>query len=73
MLVYKNTCQKCFKNYSEYQCLLKYLLTVWTKIRTDKNAHVRSVLKIIVMKIFANSLDPDQDRLNVGPDLGPNC
>ena len=21
---------------------------------------------------FANSLDPDQDRLNVGPDLDPN-
>ena len=21
---------------------------------------------------FANSLDPDQDRQNVGPDLGPN-
>ena len=22
---------------------------------------------------FANSLDPDQDRQNVGPDLVPNC
>ena len=22
---------------------------------------------------FANSLDPDQARLNVGPDLEPNC
>ena len=22
--------------------------------------------------IFANSLDPDQDRQNVGPDLDPN-
>ena len=22
---------------------------------------------------FANSFDPDQDRLNVGPDLDPNC
>ena len=21
----------------------------------------------------SNSLDPDQDRLSVGPDLGPNC
>ena len=21
----------------------------------------------------ANNLDPDQDRQNVGPDLGPNC
>ena len=23
--------------------------------------------------IFPNSLDPDQDRQNVGPDLDPNC
>ena len=22
---------------------------------------------------FANSLDPNQDRQNVGPDLDPNC
>ena len=22
---------------------------------------------------LSNSLDPDQDRQNVGPDLGPNC
>ena len=22
---------------------------------------------------IANNLDPDQDRHNVGPDLGPNC
>ena len=22
---------------------------------------------------FANSLDPDQDRQNVSPDLDPNC
>ena len=22
---------------------------------------------------MSNSLEPDQDRLNVGPDLGPNC
>ena len=22
---------------------------------------------------FANRLDPDQDRQNVGPDLDPNC
>ena len=24
------------------------------------------------LKTFANSLDPDQDRQNVGPDLDPN-
>ena len=26
-----------------------------------------------LLKTFANSLDPDQDRRSVGPDLGPNC
>ena len=25
-----------------------------------------------LLNIFANSLDPDQDRQNVGPDLDPN-
>ena len=73
MLVYKNTCQKCFKNYSEYQCLLKIFANSLDQDQDRQNAHVRSVLKIIVMKIFGNSLDQDQDRLNVGPDLGPNC
>ena len=26
-----------------------------------------------LLKTFENSLDPDQDRQNVGPDLDPNC
>ena len=26
-----------------------------------------------LLKTFANSLDPDQDQQNVGPDLDPNC
>ena len=26
-----------------------------------------------LLKTFANSLDPDQARRNVGPDLGPSC
>ena len=28
---------------------------------------IRSTIRV------SNSLDPDQDRQNVGPDLGPNC
>ena len=27
----------------------------------------------LLLITFANSLDPDQDRQNVGPDLDPNC
>ena len=27
----------------------------------------------LLLFTFANSLDPDQDRQNVGPDLDPNC
>ena len=26
----------------------------------------------LLLKTFANSLDPDQDQQNVGPDRGPN-
>ena len=26
-----------------------------------------------LLKTFANNLDPDQARQNVGPDLDPNC
>ena len=26
-----------------------------------------------LLTAFANSLDPDQDRQSVGPDLDPNC
>ena len=26
-----------------------------------------------LLMTFANSLDPDQDPQNVGPDLDPNC
>ena len=29
-------------------------------------------LYLLAAKTFANSLDPDQDRQNVGPDLDPN-
>ena len=47
-----------FKTYFfEYNVLL--LLTIY--------------LLDILLTIFANSLDPDQVRLNVGPDLDPNC
>ena len=39
---------------------------------------LRITLSVLVgtfhlLVIFANSLDPDQDRHNVGPDLDPNC
>ena len=43
----------------------------------DKRYPLKSRLDIgkfcHLMIIFANSLDPDQDRQNVGPDLDPNC
>ena len=31
-----------------------------------------SVATLVAADTFANSLDLDQDRQNVGPDLGPN-
>ena len=35
-------------------------------ITFSKN-HFRNTIRV------SNGLDPDQDRQNVGPDLGPNC
>ena len=29
--------------------------------------------RIFLLYVFAKSLNPDQDRQNVGPDLDPNC
>ena len=37
----------------------------------DQPAYLYSQISNIV--IVSNSLDPDQDRQFVGPDLGPNC
>ena len=37
----------------------------------DNQLHAHQV--ILPWLTFANSLDPDQARQNVGPDLGPNC
>ena len=40
--------------------------------------HGRAIAQLFAYKCrllinFANSMDPDQARRNVGPDLGPNC
>ena len=34
---------------------------------------LNSFLVCSLLITFANSLDPDQDRQNVSPDLNPNC
>ena len=39
-----------------------YAALTFTKVATSKE----------MLKTFANSLDPNQDRQNVGPDLDPN-
>ena len=35
--------------------------------------HFTLYLPVMTVDDFANSLDPDQARQNVGPDLDPNC
>ena len=46
--------------------LLDYLMTIF-KINFFKKLFQKQVIKV------SNSLDPDQDLQNFGPDLGPNC
>ena len=75
----------CFRLLTFFQKLISGTLlkcqTVWIQIRT--NIHKINVscfvvvcwLKYSLMDTIrvSNSLDPDQDRQNVGPDLDPNC
>ena len=42
------------------------LLSHFSKLNVSKNS-CRNTIRV------SNSLDPDQDRHFVGPDLGPNC
>ena len=49
-----------------FLCFCYRLLTLFSKLTFSK-ASFRKTTKM------SNSLDPDQDRLSVGPDLGPNC
>ena len=51
-----------------FSCLNYCLLTIF-KI----NAFKKQVRNTISMIRVSNSLDPDQDRRFVSPDLGPNC
>ena len=39
----------------------------------SKNNVILLTLYLLVSSTFANRLDPDQARQNVGPDLDPNC
>ena len=36
-------------------------------------SHVGNFVYSLSTSVFANSLDPDQVRKNIGPDLDPNC
>ena len=49
-----------------------FLLIAVSSLRYPISFHTCSNFCHLLM-IFANSLDSDQDRLNVGPDLEPNC
>ena len=48
---------------------LMYQLFVMSKF----NSFLASGKFCSLLIIFTNSLEPDQDRQNVGPDLNPNC
>ena len=41
-------------------------------VKLEKGDYLASGNFCHLLKTFANSLDPDKDRHNVGPDLDPN-
>ena len=43
------------------------------KVLARKYQEVVLYITLCPLFAFANSLDPDQARQNVGPDLDPNC
>ena len=49
-----------------FACFLSYVDFFFFKLNFSKNSF-RNAIRV------SNSLDPDQARQNVGPDLGPNC
>ena len=60
-----------------------YFIKLWMKELKDNNLYFYILYQYLILAasgefchlltIFANSLDPDQARQNVGPDLDPNC
>ena len=50
---------------------LRISLSAWYLV--DVIGTIKSVCWCLLLIIFANSLDPDQARQNVRPDLDPNC
>ena len=56
-------------SYDKIKCAIKELH--WSIARTEISGTYNQQ-QMCLMKTFANSLDPDQDRQNVGPDLDPN-
>ena len=65
-------CQSLFseKNKNDINLLSAELALGVVKV---KNSFPASGDFCRLLIIFANSLDPDQARQNVGPDLDPNC
>ena len=55
----------------------KYSVWLVTYFLRTSVCHQHSLISAIIASglliIFVNSLDPDQDRQNVGPDLVTNC
>ena len=47
--------------------MMLFLSSEFSKIKMFSNIAFRNTIRV------SNSLAPDQDLQNVGPDLGPNC
>ena len=58
---------------SRKSCFPKIQLMYQLFVMSKFNSFFASSDFCLLLIIFTNSLDPDQDRQNVGPDIDPNC
>ena len=61
------------KEESRKSSFLKIQLMYQLFVMSKFNSFLASGKFCNLLIIFTNSLEPDQDRQNVGPDLDPNC
>ena len=61
------------KEESSKSCFPKVKLIYQLFVMSKFNSFLASGEFCNLLIIFTNSLEPDQDRQNVGPDLDPNC
>ena len=62
-----------FKNLLNYECWVIFHALLSSAYYFSKSTFLKKNLSGTLSSRVSNSLDPDQDRHSVCPDLGPSC